>query len=56
MTTLKFHKPTIKFNFENINSSSLDYREELKMFKNIDRKIENEIFIKNILGIKKNSN
>ena len=33
-------------------SDEIDFREEANMFKTLDNKISNEIFIKNVLGLK----
>ena len=33
-------------------SDEIDAREEFAMFKNLDNKISNEIFMKNVLGLK----
>lgn len=33
-------------------SDEIDVREEFAMYKNLDNKISNEIFMKNVLGLK----
>jgi hypothetical protein len=37
---------------KSVFSDEIDFREELSMYKSLDNKISNEIFMKNVLGLK----
>ena len=58
MKIINCHKPEIKvkFNFTNhqpVDNTSIDFMEESRMLCNLDNKISNEVFMKNVLGISK---
>ena len=54
MKIINCHKPClkVKFNFiGNKDNTSIDFMEEGRMLRDLDNKISNEVFMKNVLGV-----
>lgn len=58
MKIINCHKPCLKVKFSFMgnkpeNNTSIDFMEECRMLCNLDNKISNEVFMKNVLSISK---